>query len=494
MAEEIDVNDPSIPSAAYTYMTPKWARASTLLEGTEAMRAARETYMPRHEHETDENYNERVGTAVLYNFFELTLDTLSSKPFVDPVSFTDETPDEIKEWMKDIDLQGNNIGVFAHNWFKEALAKGLCHCLIDMPALEEGVVRTREDDLNENRRPYWVNCPPESVIFIYEEQEGGETVLKQVRMVEEKKVLAGFQVVCEPRIRVLEPGSWKVYRPEQDKKKSDKPVWVLESEGTTSIDVIPLVTFYTDKRDTMISKPPLDDLAFLNIRHWQSNSDQINILTVARFPMLAVSGAMDFDNTAMAIGPRQMLGMRDPNGEFYYVEHDGAAIKSGREELMDLEDAMSSYGADFLKRRPGNSSATARALDSVQSISKLQDYAVRFQDALNQAMYLTALWMNMHKEKYGEMRIQTTFSDMSLADADLRTLAQARANRDISRETFIKEMQRRGHLSDDIDPDEEVKKILAEEDTLQGAVPIGMNVKTDPLKGGKVPGGGKNGE
>jgi len=495
MADEIDPNDPSVPSAAYTYMQPKWHRAATLLEGTEAMRRVGETYLPRHEHESDHNYNERLGTAVLYNYYELTLDTLSSKPFTDPVKVGEKVPDAMKELFDDIDLQGNNLTVVAHNWFKESMNKGLSHMLIDMPAMSEDEKenRTKEDDNIEKRRPYWVPLKPENVIAIYEESVGGGAVqLRQVRIYEPIETMVGFSVMVVERIRVLEPGKWTVYEKIED-PRTKKPKWKIVEEGETSLPIIPLVTFYTDKEGTMLSKPPLEDLGHLNVRHWQSNSDQINILTVSRFPMLAVSGAVDFDNTAMAIGPRQLLGMRDPQGKFYYVEHTGKAIESGRNELIDLEDAMASYGADFLKRRPGNSSATARALDGVQSISKLQDLAMRFEDAMNAALFITAMWLNIDKEEIGKIEVVKNYDGISLADADLRTLLQARTNRDISRNTFIRELQRRGNLDDSINPDEETAAILAEQDTLEGMLPVGLNV-TGNRKGGKQPGGGKNGE
>jgi hypothetical protein len=37
-------------------------------------------------------------------------------------------------------------------------------------------------------------------------------------------------------------------------------------------------------------EPPLLDLAYLNVKHWQSQSDQDNILHIARVPILALIG------------------------------------------------------------------------------------------------------------------------------------------------------------------------------------------------------------
>ena len=71
--------DVSTPSAAYEAMQPRWARIATLMEGTAAMRAAGETYLPRHQYETDENYKERLSRATLKNYTLRTLETLPTK-------------------------------------------------------------------------------------------------------------------------------------------------------------------------------------------------------------------------------------------------------------------------------------------------------------------------------------------------------------------------------------------------------------------------------
>ena len=76
--------------------------------------------------------------------------------------------------------------------------------------------------------------------------------------------------------------------------------------------------------DNQVGELPLLDLAWLNIAHWQSSSDQRHVLTVARFPMLAGSGVPE--NTNVVVGPDRMLTTPNADGKFYYVEHTGAAI------------------------------------------------------------------------------------------------------------------------------------------------------------------------
>lgn len=464
MTDRKDVNDPSQTSSAYDCMAPKWDMIETLLAGTGAMRAAGGHYLPRHEQETATNYSERLERATLLNMTELTLNSLVGKPFSEPVTLGDDVPEALKAILPDIDLQGNDISVFARSWFREAMAKSFAHVLIDMPALAdaERAGRTREDDLKENRRPFWSLVRPENVIFATAEVVNGQERLTHVRIRECVTERVGFAETFREQIRVLEPGSWSLY--EKRKVKGKKEAWVQVDKGVTTLDFIPLVTFYANRTSLMEGKPPLEDLAYMNVRHWQSTADQINVVTVARFPILAVAGASDSSGEAMAIGPRQLLGTKDASGRFYYVEHTGRAIAAGRQELLDLEDQMANYGTTFLKKRPSVETATGRIKDSAESTSPLQDAALRFSDALMIALNVTAQWMGLGEDAGGTATVNTEFEDDGLDDITLRTLNEARRNRDISRKAYLNELKRRGLLDENFDPENDIGELMTEEE------------------------------
>jgi hypothetical protein len=52
-------------------------------------------------------------------------------------------------------------------------------------------------------------------------------------------------------------------------------------------DYIPFVPLYGTRLAFMMGISPLRDVAYLNVKHWQSQSDQDTILHVARVPILA---------------------------------------------------------------------------------------------------------------------------------------------------------------------------------------------------------------
>ncbi len=489
-----DKTSPATTSLAYDEMVPKWRVIDTLLGGTEAMREAGELYCPKHREETDEGYRGRLMGSVLTNFVEQTLDTLAGKPFTDPVVVNDDVPEVIKEQiLPDVDLQGNKLDVFCRKAFRIGMAKAFCHILVDMPApapTPAGTVRTLADDRREGVRPYWVLLQPEAVFFMRSEIEGGAEVLKHVRIVETYTEMDGFSEVVKTRIKVLEPGKVTQYVRNEKRSRNGKEVWDLDNTWQTGLDYIPLVTFYADRDGLMCGKPPLLDLAWLNIAHWQSTADQRHVLTVARFPILACSGATKDDSDPVVVGPNKVLYNEDPNGKFYYIEHTGAAIEAGRKDLQDLEAACQAYGAEFLKQQPGDQTATGRALDSAESSTDLASIAGIFEDAIAQVLDMTADWLKIAGGVGGTVVVTKDFDLEAQEAAGMTAVQAARASRDISREAYLKALMDRGYLPEDFDPEKDGELLLQEQDTALARA--GFNL--DPLGNPKEPALDANGD
>jgi hypothetical protein len=461
--------DPTTPSLAYNIMWPRIQKVAALLGGTETMRAMGQTFMPQYPAETDEGYQQRLEGTTLFNMTDLTLNSWVGRPFSDPMVLED-IPSEIEHALSNIDRQGNALSVVARNWFRDALAKGLSHVLVDMPRIQQDDPRTMADDRAEKNAPYWTHIVPENVLAARAIIIDGEEILTHLRIlemsiVEGKEQFTEEEVVKVRELNTDEDGKVTVNIWAQKKEKNQQPVWDIEDTFQMDIPFIPLVTFYTDREDLMVSKSPILDLANVNIRHWVSTSDQNNILTVTRFPMLAVTGLADDEEIeAIAIGPRKILATEDPAGKFYYVEHTGDAIAAGRVDLDDLASQMSNYGAEFLKRKPGSPSATARALDSAESTSPLQDLAIRFQKTLETTIGVMAAWLGVESE--ATVIINTDFGPEVLEQAALDTLNKMRERGDISRPAFVAEMKRRDIISDHYDADAD--KAVIEEEAMLG--------------------------
>jgi hypothetical protein len=454
-------DSPATPGLAYNKMLPAWTKIQTVLDGTEAMRAAGPKYLPQHDAETDAAYRERLSRATLLNLTKLTLNSWVGRPFSDPIQ-VQEPPAEIEVLLDNVDMLGTDLHVFCRNWFYDGLAKAMSHVYVDFPRTDTVAgVRTLADDRREGVRPYWVHLCPEQLFFADADVVGGREILREIRIMEEITEREGFSEVNRPQIRRVytdEDGTHVELYQQEDPDKHDSEWRVIEGYDI-DLPFIPLVTFYSDRDDFMVGKPPTEDLADLNIAHWQSTSDQRAILTTTRFPMLALSGGND-EGQSLTVGPNRWLHSPDPSSKFYYVEHSGKAIEAGRQDLQDLEEQMSKYGADFLRKRPGSQTATARALDSAEATSPLQDATLRFQEAVAQALSYTAAWLGL--ESGGSVALATEFGPEEISQAELGTLRDTRKMKDISRVAYLKELQRRGLLNEDYDPEQDAEQLEVE--------------------------------
>lgn len=435
-------------------MAPRLDLISTLLGGTEALRAKGETYLPRYNAESTKNWDDRLKHATLTNYFERTVDSLTGKPFSKPIVIHDDMAPELVDLCENIDHQGNNLDVFGRNAFRLGVAKGLIHILVEYPNVAAANPTSKADEEAINAKPYFVMIEPENIISAHYENRNGSEFLTQVRIMETETRMDGFDEVIIERIRVLYPGAWELWQKDERKK------WTVVDSGVNTLDYIPLVTFYAHREDFMTSKPPLIDLAYVNIAYYQGSADQNNILAVARFPMLAVSGANE-EEAAVRVGPRQVLSTVDPQGKFYYVEHTGAAIQAGLEDLQHKQEEMEALGVELLAKS-GNITATAKAIDSAKDISMLQALVLIFTDALEQAFQVASDWLEL-KVPVGGLTINSDFG-LSLDDTvSVPALQAARTSGDLSRPQFLKELKRRNILEADFDVDEDAALLVEEQ-------------------------------
>ncbi len=454
-----------------------WVLIDALMGGTHAMRAARETYLQRWPQEDQASYEYRLQTSTLFNAFARTIDNMASKPFSEPMRWTDIDP-VVEVWFDNIDMQGRNLQTFSMEVFKAGLTYGITHVLVDYPKTVtqdgESLVPTLADERAMGVRPYFIHIKPSSVIGWQSDKINGAETLTQLRIIECAKEPDGdFGEKTIEQVRVLEPGYWATYR------ENDKREWLLYEEGETSLKVIPLATFYTNRTGFMQGKPPLMDLADLNVQHWNLSSDVYSLLHTASVPILTLTGV---DDTAkIVIGAKAAL-MLPVGATAAYTEHTGAAIGAGRQALIDLEERMRTMGAELLVSAPGDMTATQSSIDTAQAQCQLGRMAESFEDVLDMALDVAAAWVGLPDQ--GDIDIFDDFAAAPVQGAAVQPFVAALtmlvASDMLSKESAFEELQRYGVLNPDADWETESEKISAAAPVLMGKpLPLGKVAKPD---------------
>jgi hypothetical protein len=442
------------PNKYYIDHQDKLDLINTLMGGTYAMRQAGKKYLPQESKESNENYENRLQRTVLFNGFGRTISYLTGQVFSKPVTLKEDVPTEIRGtkntdgFVEDIDLRGNNSDAFLSKVFAKGITDGVTCILVDHPPKTSTVV-TIADAKAKGVRPYWVHIPSSAIIGWKAERINGKEVFTQVRiqeLFEKNDPKNTYDTITVRRIRVLYPGRFELYE-ETDKPNSKEVDWLLIEQGTTTTNVIPLAVFMPGERiSTLTARPPLDDLAYLNLSHWQSTSDQNNILHFTRLPILFGKKITDQNQLSqIELGPNRMIHADSVEAELKYVEHQGASIAAGQANLIDLETKMALFGLQLLMPNTGNVTATERALSSGESDSTLRAWALEFNDFVEQCLVFTAMYVG--KDKGGTSEVNTDFRWMQTMDAEV--LLRGAQFSILPKQLVFEELRRRGIINAD---------------------------------------------
>ena len=441
-------DDPSATLPAVDRMRAYWAIVAPLMDGTQAMREQGETLLPKYPAEEQDSYNQRLALSTLLPAYSETVANNTSRVFAEPLQLGEDVPESIAALCSDFDMGGSDLNNWATRAFDLGLGFGLCHAFIDhQPA---GDVRNRAEEKAAGGRPYAVLVHPDQVRG-WRDEAGS---LRMVRYAEQVSVPDGaFGSKMITQIRVFEPGSWKIYRIVEA-----TGVWGVHQEGQTSLDFIPWATFYTKRVGFMEAKPPLLELAHLNVKHWQSQSDQDNLLHVARVPLLFMF--TDDEQFKLVISSGSATRM-PKDGNAKYVEHTGAAIEAGRLSLQDLVEDMRMSGAKLLQKdKQQTKTATQANEEAAQELSPLARMSEQFSDFIAQLLQFMAGYQRLPEGGHVEMR--GNFDSDYAPEVSLPFLLNMANASKLSDETLFAEAQRRGVISDELDWDQEKDRLEAQ--------------------------------
>lgn len=366
MTVEINV---ATPCLEYKAMETRWELPETLLGGTPAMQEAGEKYLPKEPKESDKAYEIRLRRTKLYNVYKRAIQSQCGQALTKPVTVMN-VPEELSYLEYDMDGTGRSITDITYDLFFDALVYGKCHGVADFPAVDTEGMTYRE--FVSTYKPYFTHVTPRHLIGWETDPSFTYPVLDNIRILEQtiepsftdrwgQKVVRRVRVVYRNRVEV-----WRL-DPELDKE------YTLESESENTLGFVPLVTAYVSKTGFLQAEPPMEDLAYLNLSHWQDSSDYKNILHIAQVPFLFANGFEEGELENVEIGVNRMIVSTSSESNIKFVEHTGTAIAAGRQNLLDLKEEMGTVGADLVMRKSvDRQTATARKIDQSESLSILQ--------------------------------------------------------------------------------------------------------------------------
>ena len=322
----------------------------------------------------------------------------------------------------------------------KALAISFGHVGVLVDAPKEG----------DKARPYWVTYTPKDILGFRTEIIDGVRQLTQVRLLEqivEPDGKYGDKIIKQ--IRVLERGRYEIHR--KDAKKSE---YKLFEQGEMSIkDKIPFAVAYSNRVGYFESRSPLYDIAELNLKHYQIQSDLDNILHISSVPMLAVFGYPNADE--ITTGPNEALSL-PPESRMEYISPSGDSYDSQFTRLKDIAEQINTLSlAAVLGQKLVGETAEAKRIDRSQNDSTMMVIAQQMQDLIDNCLKFHSEYLN--EPNAGSSFVNRDFVSARLQPQEITALLTLFTAGTITQETLLKQLSTGEVLGDDFDIEEEIE-------------------------------------
>ena len=424
------------PNSAWYAMESHWILIEDLLQGTYGMRRKHRRYLPQEPRELDESYDNRLARSVVPPYYQRLERMLAGMLTRKPVKLQDVS-DSIREQLFDVDMQGNDLNVWTYETARKLVRYGHIGCLVDAPS--------------NGGRPYWCTYTPRQILGYRTEQQDGQHRLIQLRLQEtvlEADPDSKYGEKQIDQVRVLTPGQYQIHQ------RQDNGEYEVTDEGTTSLPGIPFSVAYCNRVGFMESRPPLEDIAELNLKSYQVQSDLDNQLHISAVPMLAFFG---FPSSAeeVSAGPGEALAF-PADGRAEYIEPQGRSFDFQFKRLEQIEAQINELGLSaVLGQKLSAETASAKMIDRSQGDSTMMVIAQNVQDMIDNSLKFHAQFMGQ-QEAAGSCTVNRDFIGARLEPADVNALLQLYTAGTITKETLLMQLSDGEVLGDDFDVQEEV--------------------------------------
>lgn len=411
-------------------MERSYEKVEDCLAGETQVKYRKTRYLPKPNpaDQTRENaarYDSYVERAVFYNVTGRTQDGLVGAVFeTDPVT---EVPEKLKPVLENTTGTGINIDQMARDVVGKCLSLGRLGLFVDYPDTEGGVSRANLSTVN----PYIKVYGPLDIINWRTDTVDGVNKLVLV-VLHEKYIVSddGFEQQMKDQWRVLRLVN-NVYRQELWRDNIERPFATFQpttASGAT-IDTLPFTFCGSENNDPDVDKPPMFDLASLNIAHYRNSADYEEMVFIVGQPTPWFSGLTEAWVTDIFKGP-VLLGSRaaiplpvDGEAGLLQVEANTAAF----EAMEHKERQMVALGARLVQQADTQRTATEARMEDATETSVLANVAKNSSAAIQTALRWCSLYIDgvLPTEKEVVYKLNTEFSLAHLSPEELTQVLTA---------------------------------------------------------------------
>ena len=421
-------------------MLPKWELIADCIAGQEAVKKKTVKYLPKpnpedDSPENDARYTGYITRAVFYNVTANTLSGLVGQVFnTDPVS---EYPPELEPLWYDCNGSGVTLIQQSKKALTTTLAFGRCGLLVDFPPAivdketKKARAFTRQEVMDGVARPTIQYYGPTDIINWRFESNGAVSRLTMLVLVEDYIIKDdGFEIERGTQCRRLRLNNG-VYEMETWRRTDEKQEGPYELAGTTTptdatgrpFNYIPFYFIGSQNNDAQIDKPPMYDIANLNIGHYRNSADYEDSVFMVGQPTPYFSGltetwVKEVLNGTIYLGSRGAVPLPE-GGQAGLIQ---AQPNSMVKEAMDSkQQQMVALGAQLVEdkqvQRTLGEAKMENAVISSTVTSCARNVSQAFESALMAAASFSGAEVNANKIIY---QLSTDFAISKLSPDERR--------------------------------------------------------------------------
>ena len=391
----------------YQKRVDQWKTIRDCVEGEDAIKAARERYLPRASGSSDEQYEAFKKRARWNNYTARNLEGLHGFIFRKNPIIT--CSDEFKNSgiLKNIDRRGTDIYQFISDSTFDSMQTSWGGYLVDMPT-GKGVTTVLQAE-QSGIRPYIRYYPAESIINWGYMVINGIEQLAYVVLKETVEDPNGEEFEHKPleQYRVLDARSGVYGQRIFTESGTNKEGEIVFSEKKVPVTIqgehlceIPFVFIPGNKPE----KPMFYDLAMCNIGHYQKSADYENGVHLTTIPTGYVTGhrqnrGPDGEQEVIVLGKDSFLMFEEENAKVGTLVFSGEGLTHSENAIQTALADMAVLGSRIIAPEKGtNESADSAKIHRAGENARLSTFAKNISERISHVLTIVAKWAGYNEE------------------------------------------------------------------------------------------------
>lgn len=456
----------------YIEMLPIWQKCRIAVLGDDWIKKSilLKQIIPPLSNQPDDEYKAMVNRATFFNAAGRTLEGLLGMVFRKNV--VAKVPTLIQPILDDVTLAKDspiNIDDFCLEMLSERLTVGRVGYLIERPnATTKGMTVAQVQALN--LRPYVAEYRAESILDWRFDRVNNAAQLVLVRLHEEVEQYEADGVTRKDNVKqerrlMLIDGIYvqRIYR--EEVQLGDD---IIPEMNGAPMRFIPFVC------DFSITKPPILDLANVNLSHFRTEVDREHGAHYTAIPTPMFAGFTFGEGESFRLGATGGYNTSNPDATWGFLEFEGAGLSTLKEIKEEKEKQLVILGAKFLDSEKSGVEAegTVKIRRSGET-SVLALHAMKCSRMAQRIIEIMRDWMGVTGSV--EIEVNTDYTEAGMSAQDILALFQVMQGGGISQQTFFYNMKHGEMYDEDTTFEVEQERINAQSIGTLPAPPVPQN-------------------